>query len=259
MRTHRPLAAGRAPTLDDPASIGDLGTILSLWAHPDDETYLAAGLMAAAREAGRRVVCASATAGERGTPDPCEWPPDRLGRLRRWEAAAAMAVIGVDEHSVGDLPDGDLDRHEAHGLEWVHGLLDRVRPDTILTFGPDGQTFHPDHLAVHRWVTGAWEERGRPARLLHAVSTTTHVERFRDLYERWNVFMSDDRPTGVAPEDLAVHLRLDGPLLDRKLAALRAMASQTAPAQALLGPRMYALQASEEAFVDAAGSTAQRP
>ncbi|OOL28439.1 GlcNAc-PI de-N-acetylase, partial [Rhodococcus rhodochrous] len=38
------------------------GTILSIWAHPDDETYLAAGVMAAARDDGRRVVCASATA-----------------------------------------------------------------------------------------------------------------------------------------------------------------------------------------------------
>lgn len=250
MRTHEPVAPGPAP-VDDPGSVGELGTILSLWAHPDDETYLAAGVMAASRAAGRRVVCASATAGERGTSDPREWPPDRLGRVRRWEAAAAMAVLGVDEHSVGDLPDGELEHHEPQGMRWVHDLLDRVRPDTILTFGPDGQTFHPDHLAVHRWVTRAWEDRGRDVLLLHAVSTTTHVERFLDLYERWNVFMSDDRPTGVAPEELAVHLRLGGPLLDRKLAALRAMASQTAPAQALLGPELYALQACEEAFVDA--------
>ncbi len=76
----------------------DLGTILSVWAHPDDETYLAAGVMAAATDHGQRVVCVSATAGERGTSDPATWPPARLGRVRRWEAAAAMAVVGVAEH-----------------------------------------------------------------------------------------------------------------------------------------------------------------
>ncbi|HEU4840645.1 MAG TPA: PIG-L family deacetylase, partial [Ilumatobacteraceae bacterium] len=74
------------------------GPLLSVWAHPDDETYLAAGLMAAAVDAGQRVVCVSATAGELGTPDPVAWPPDRLGRLRRWETAAAMAILGVRDH-----------------------------------------------------------------------------------------------------------------------------------------------------------------
>ena len=43
---------------------GALGTILSIWAHPDDETYLAAGLMADACDRGQRVVCAWATDGD---------------------------------------------------------------------------------------------------------------------------------------------------------------------------------------------------
>ena len=34
--------------------IAELGTILSIWAHPDDETYLAAGVMAAAADRGAR-------------------------------------------------------------------------------------------------------------------------------------------------------------------------------------------------------------
>ena len=32
----------------------DLGTILSMWAHPDDETYLAAGVMSAAADRRQR-------------------------------------------------------------------------------------------------------------------------------------------------------------------------------------------------------------
>ena len=151
-------------------AIAELGTILSVWAHPDDETYLAGGVMAAARDNGQRVVCVSATAGEHGTPDPETWPPERLGRLRRWEAAAAMAVLGVDDHRFLGLPDGALDRHESRGRALVGQLIDDVRPDTILTFGGDGITFHPDHIAVHRWVTAAWERRGRPGRLLYATS-----------------------------------------------------------------------------------------
>ena len=106
-------------------------------------------------------MCASATAGEHGTPDPVAWPPDRLGRLRRWEAAAAMAVLGVDDHRFLGLPDGELESHAGRGPTLVGRLLDEVQPDTILTFVRDGMTFHPDHIAVHRWVTAAWERRGR--------------------------------------------------------------------------------------------------
>jgi len=229
----------------------DLGTILSVWAHPDDETYLAAGLMAAARDAGRRVVCVSATAGELGTADPVAWPPERLARVRRWEARAAMAVLGVDDHRILGLPDGALGEHDVRGLAWAEALLDDVEPDTILTFGADGMTYHPDHQAVHRWVTEAWERSGRRARLLYATATVEHLDRFRDRYEEWGMYMTDERPAGVPEAELAAHLRLSGPLLDRKLTALRALATQTAAVTAAIGPELYAAQVAEEAFVDA--------
>ena len=47
--------------------VADLGTILGVWAHPDDDIYLSAGLMAAAVEAGQRVVDVTATRGEGGS------------------------------------------------------------------------------------------------------------------------------------------------------------------------------------------------
>jgi LmbE family N-acetylglucosaminyl deacetylase len=231
--------------------IAELDTILSIWAHPDDETYLAGGVMAAARANGQRVVCVSATAGERGTPDPASWPPERLGALRRAEAAAAMAVLGIDDHRFLGLPDGELDHHDVRGRDLIGRLIDDVRPDTILTFGPDGVTFHPDHIAVHRWVTAAWELRGRPGRLLYAASSTEHLARFGELYERWGIYMSEERPTGARPDELALHLTIGGPHLDRKLAALAAMPSQTGDAMSTLDPEIYAASITEESFVDA--------
>ena len=229
----------------------DLGTILSIWAHPDDETYLAAGVMGAAADCGNRVVCVSATAGELGTSDPDAWPPDRLGRRRRWEAAAAMAVLGVADHRILGLPDGALADHDEKGLAMVGDLLDEVQPDTILTFGPDGMTFHPDHITVSRWVTAAWQQHGRRSRLLYATATVEHLTRFGERYEEWGAFMTDERPSGATPEELALHVRLDGWRLDRKLTALETMASQTRGLMAMVDPEIYALQVAEEAFVDA--------
>ena len=44
-----------------------LGTVLAVWAHPDDESFVAGGLLAAASDAGSRIVCLTATRGEHGT------------------------------------------------------------------------------------------------------------------------------------------------------------------------------------------------
>lgn len=251
----------KLPSMNVKTHVGMLGTILSIWAHPDDETYLAAGIMSAARDLGQRVVCASATAGERGTDDPDTWPPARLGRVRRWEVAAAMGVLGVTEHHVLGLPDGGLTDHNDEGVAWVRRLLDDVTPDTILTFGPDGMTYHPDHIAVHRWVTEVWYEHGCRANLLYATSTDEHIDRFGDLYEQWNMYMTDERPAGIPADELAVHLRLEGPLLDRKLTALRAMATQTSDLLARLDPAIYAEQVAEECYIDARAlvATPSRP
>jgi LmbE family N-acetylglucosaminyl deacetylase len=231
--------------------ISALGTILSIWAHPDDETYLAGGTMAAARDLGQRVVCVSATAGEHGTDDPVSWPPPRLGQVRRWEAAAAMAVLGVAEHHISGLPDGGLADLDDEGVAWAGGLLDDVAPDTILTFGPDGSTYHPDHIAVHRWVTEAWQRRGRRGQLLWAATTVEHIDRFGDFYEEWNVYMTDERPTGIPSDELALELCLDGAGLDRKLTALRAMATQTSGMMSTVDPALFAEEVAEETFVAA--------
>jgi LmbE family N-acetylglucosaminyl deacetylase len=233
------------------ATVEELGTILSVWAHPDDETYLSGGVMAAASDAGQRVVCVSATAGEQGTNDPEGWPPERLGRVRTWEAAAAMAVLGVAEHRMLGLPDGALAAYGERGIELVGDLIDEVQPDTILTFGPDGITYHSDHITIGRWVLEAWQRRERPCRLLCAASTTEHLARFGTFYEEWGVYMSDERPVGVEVDQLALRLVLEGPALDRKLTALAAMASQTRAAMDATDPVLYTMQAAEEDFIDA--------
>jgi LmbE family N-acetylglucosaminyl deacetylase len=233
-------------------TVADLGTIVSIWAHPDDETYLAAGIMAAARDNGQHVVCVAASAGEHGSNDPDAWPPLRLGAVRRWEAAAAMAVLGVEDHRIFGLPDGALPEHHAIGTSLVCQLLDEVRPDTILTFGRDGMTYHRDHIAIHRWVSDAWQHHGRRARLLYAATTVELLDQFRHRYEDWNLYMTDERPTGVRERDLDVHVRLHGCALDRKLTALRAMATQTGGLIGMLEPDTYAAFVADECFVDAA-------
>lgn len=233
-----------------PALAGvDLGTVLGVWAHPDDEAYLSAGLMASARSDGQRVVVVTATAGELGTADPDRQGTAELARKRRRELASSLAALDVHEHRMLGLPDGgcaDLPLEIGAGLVGAH--LAAVRPDTVVTFGPDGMTGHPDHRAVHRWVTEAWRRAGSPCRLLYATVTP-------EFHARWgHVSAALDLWQGPAPctprEQLALEVDCS-PMLDRKLAALQAHASQVGPILDLIGPDDFRAWWATESFVAA--------
>ena len=117
-------------------------------------------------------------------------------------------------------------------------------------------TFHPDHIAVHRWVTQAWRERGCPGRLLYATPTAEHLARFGARLRgvgRVHDRRAADRRAERASSPCTSGS--DGWALDRKLAALRAMATQTGDAIAGLGLETYAELIAEEAFVAAAPRT----
>lgn len=213
---------------------GDLGTVLAVFAHPDDEAYLAGGLMAVAADAGRRVVCVTATKGERGFPDDDPRSLDERAAVREAEMKACLAVLGVREHHWLDLPDGgcaDLD--DAGPVTRLCELLDEVQPDTVLTFGPDGQTYHPDHMTISRWTTRAVEAAGGDAQLLYAAMTPEWLAEFDQVVPLDQVMMADLPPTSCPVEDLAVWFRCDDALADRKVQALRAQASQIEPLLAM--------------------------
>ena len=221
--------------------VAGLGTVLGVWAHPDDEAYLAGGLMAAAADAGTRVVCVTATRGEHGTSDPQNWPPARLAPLREAELAASLAVLGVTDHRYLGYSDGDC--AEAPAAEAVRSLgeiIAEVEPDTVLTFGPDGITGHADHRAVSAWTTSAVRRR-EPAtapRLLYAAKTTPWCDRFESLHRALRVFPVG-LPSRVSADEVALDIDLPDELLDRKVAALHAHASQVAPLIDAVGDELF--------------------
>jgi len=210
--------------------MGSLGSLLAVWAHPDDEAYLSAGLLASAVRDGRRVAVVTATRGEAGSWDEARWPAEAMGTLREREMKASLAVLGVTEHHWLDYLDGacaDVDDDE--GSVKVAAIIERFRPDTVLTFGPDGQTGHPDHLAVHRWTTAAFEEAAHVGASLHysVVPAGWREEQIPWLRE---ISVFDANSPLVVPEDgLSINLRLSPELLDLKVKALEEHASQFGP------------------------------
>ncbi len=220
-------------------------TVLGIWAHPDDEAYLSAGLMARAVRAGGRVVLRHATRGERGTPDPDTWPPDRLAMVREREAVASLAELGVTDHGfLGHTDGGCAAVAPAAAVGGLAKLIETVRPDVVVTFGPDGITGHPDHVTVSRWVTAAWCAAGH-GRLLYAVSTRSFARRFATAHRRLGLTSVG----ATMPDDVVtLAVRLTEEELDRKRAALAAHSSQTDGLAATMGEQTYRRWYDVEAF-----------
>jgi LmbE family N-acetylglucosaminyl deacetylase len=219
---------------------------MTVWAHPDDESYLAGGLMALARANGQPVTCVVATPGDHAA---TEEDRIRIGVRRAGELRQAMRQLCVDDVALLGLRDGECAGYAPEiATKKLRALIRDRRPDTIVTFGPDGYTGHPDHRAVHRWVMAA--AAADPVRVLFAVATPAMKTAGRDVDERFTVFESG-LPTTVREENLAVAVELGGPWLDAKLSALRAHHSQTADVIDALGADRYRNWVTHEAFADA--------
>lgn len=215
------------------ASVADmrqLGTVLGIWAHPDDESFLAAGVLMAALQNGQQVICITATQGELGVRDEARWPQAELGDIRTKEIAAAFAVLGIKQHHWLGYRDGACaDVDEAEAVSKLTPFIEQYKPDSILTFGPDGWTGHPDHQSVSRWTTAAVKASTLKPKVYHVVGNPENYENYLKLeHEKINIFFNIDKPPLEKAEDCDICFELPEDICDKKCAALKAMPSQTA-------------------------------
>jgi LmbE family N-acetylglucosaminyl deacetylase len=156
-------------------------------------------------------------------------------------------VVGATEHHWLDLPDGGCEGLDPSGpVQWLAALVDEIRPDTVITFGPDGFTGHPDHRAVSAWTdAGLRDASYRDARLLHAVTQEDVID--REIVDRFGVYVLGE-PRICTDDELAIRLALAGTALDRKVEALIAQTSQTAALVDALGLERFSAWVATECF-----------
>ena len=141
--------------------------LLSVHAHPDDESSKGAGTVARYHAEGVRTVLVCCTDGAAG--DILNPAMDRddvkadIAAVRKAELDRAAAIIGYDEvvmlgYRDSGMPDSD---HNAHPDCFANADLDeavgrlvavirRTRPQVIVTYADNQQGYpHPDHLRVH--------------------------------------------------------------------------------------------------------------
>lgn len=226
--------------------------VLAVFAHPDDESLLAGGTLAACAAAGLRVGIVSMTRGELGVPasSPDGQPsadahrPDPevlggdigaagadLGAVRERELGDAAAALGVAWARCLDLPDGELRTVDRRRARSALGALAQCEPRALLTFATDGLYWHPDHIAVREIVRGVFpRERIFELSWPHGLLAVVVQElRRRDLPS--DVWGLDPAAFGAPARAIARELDVTA-FLDAKLLALRSHRSQLAAGHA---------------------------
>jgi dephospho-CoA kinase len=192
------------------------GRLLAMFAHPDDETFSIGGTLARYADAGVDVHLWCATAGEAGTLHGERVSKEELRAVRTKELSQVVEVLGIHELHLQEFPDGRLDPSDPEGHAAATDVLQRLRPDIVVTFGPDGVTGHADHLAVHEWSARAWVAAGLPGQIYYV----TYPE---DVAAQLSSRLTG-RPTNQITARLDVR-----PWQDVKLAAIQGHASQRFP------------------------------
>ncbi len=202
--------------------------LLLVHAHPDDEAFATAGIIARAVAEGRQVDLVTCTGGEEGeihdpTLDEAEARP-RLREIRRAELECSLDALRADGpgsltlHMLGYRDSGMMgtEANERPDAFWHADLgaatgrlveiIRRVRPSVMVTYDPNGNYGHPDHINAHRIAAAAWEAAADPAAYADAgdgqldAGDAWAVGRFYEIAfnrDRWFAMMTQMRERGL--------------------------------------------------------------
>lgn len=188
-----------------------------IFAHPDDPDFSCAGTVAKWTAEGHEVVYVLLTNGDKGSDDP-EMTPERLIKIREEEQRAAAAIVGVNEVIFLGRPDGllvaDIDLRRD-----VVRVIRRLKPTTVVCGDPTVYWHapwyinHPDHRAAGEVVLSAlYPAAGNRNYFPELLAEGLEPHKIKELYI-----------SGSPQSDAFIDI---GPYLDKKIAALKAHASQ---------------------------------
>ena len=144
--------------------------LLACFAHPDDEAFPVGGVLAHHVSQGRQVRLVTTTLGEEGEiRQEGSATRETLGEIRRIELSCAVRALRLESNALLDYRDSGMAGWEAndHPRAYINASEDEVlerlvreirefRPQVLLTFEPGGLYGHPDHIAVSKHTTQAF-------------------------------------------------------------------------------------------------------
>jgi len=176
---------------------------MAVFAHPDDEAFGTGGTLTKYAAEGCDVYLVTATRGEAGQiAEPNLATPANLPYVREQELRCACQIYGIHPPRFLDYQDGQLPIvNQGQAVGRLVRIIRELRPQVLITFGPDGIYGHYDHIAVHHWATIAVDLAANPDCFPDAEPCQPHrVSKlyFRALPETQVAAMSEgDKPAAV--------------------------------------------------------------
>ncbi|GAA0944657.1 PIG-L family deacetylase [Nonomuraea longicatena] len=257
-------------------------TLMAVHAHPDDEVLSTGGILARYADEGIRTVLVTCTNGEQGD-GPGGVKPGGEGhdtaavaRQRLDELRESAGHLGIDHVELLGYQDSGMDGWEANhdpaafanvpvetAATRLAELIERYRPQVVVTYDENGGYGHPDHIQAHRIAVAATESTGIPDKLYYTAMPREAMRKMFEQMQAAGVDFGDDFEPGDdfgTPDELVTTTVDVSETVGRKMKALRAHASQGDSIFVLQMPEEVANAAfSHEAFVRVVNKVASAP
>jgi LmbE family N-acetylglucosaminyl deacetylase len=158
-------------------------TLLAVLAHPDDEVWWGAGaMMARYAQEGHNVYLATVTLGQIGVTSWAGIPAgSELGAAREEELKCSAAALGIQPPFVLGFFDQALTTSTVMDevAKKLRKIVNEVRPDVVITHGPEGLSGHIDHRLTSSITTEVFQEHARldhrPSKLYYIAYPTQRI------------------------------------------------------------------------------------
>jgi len=137
--------------------------LMTIFPHPDDESFATGGVLSLyGRDPLVKTAALALTrGGKSGALLKVGLPEEREPMVREQEFRTAAAILDLDWAMTWEYPDGGLAGVPAAELKpRIVAAITEAGADAVITYGPDGITGHPDHIAGSRLVAAAAQEAG---------------------------------------------------------------------------------------------------
>jgi LmbE family N-acetylglucosaminyl deacetylase len=222
-------------------------TLMVVHAHPDDEASTTGGILARYSAEGVRTVLVTCTNGELGDapggvkPGHDDHDAAAVVELRRRELAESCRVLGVSDLELLGYHDSGMmgwDTNDAPDAFWqvpvetaaapLAELMERYRPQVVVTYDSYGFYGHPDHIQAHRITVAALDRTALPVKLYCPTIRRSKLAAFAERAGEAGSELPDvDRDRFGSPdEDIAASVDCRQ-WVEAKRAALAAHASQS--------------------------------
>jgi LmbE family N-acetylglucosaminyl deacetylase len=184
-------------------------TLLAVFAHPDDEAFGIGGTLAKYATAGCDVYLVTATRGEAGEiAEPGLATPANLAEVREQELRCACQAYGIHPPRFLDYIDGQLPIvHQGQAVGKLVRIIRELRPQVLLTFGPDGIYGHYDHIVAHRWATIAADLAADPDCFPDSRAGVCEPHRVSKVYFH---VLTEDRVAAMSEDGTPPAVMMDG-------------------------------------------------